>query len=74
VDARYSRFLSLGGDLRLELFAEAKNLFNNEVARAVNSVVRTDASGEPESALPSLFDVTSTYQARQFQLGAKLEF
>ena len=74
VDGRYSRFIPLGSRVKAELFVEAKNLFNRENIRAVNSVVATDALGNPTAAIPGEFPVTNTYEPRQFQLGVKVQF
>ena len=85
VDFRYSRFFPFSGSMRLELFVEAKNIFNRASVANVNSVVTTDTQGNPVVALPSgvceiggstdgCYRVTSTYQQRQFQLGAKFIF
>jgi hypothetical protein len=74
VDARYSRFVSFGQRVRAELFAEAKNLFNNENVAAVNRVVAVDALGNPLAPIPSTFPPTGGYQQRQFQLGLKMTF
>jgi len=73
VDGRYSRFLPMGR-VRGELFAEAKNLFNNKNVASVNRVVATDAAGNLLAPLPSPFPGTNGYQQRQFQLGAKVTF
>jgi hypothetical protein len=40
----------------------------------VNSVVRTDALGNPLAAIPDQFPVTATYEPRQFQLGLRVRF
>jgi hypothetical protein len=86
VDARYIRFIPLGGRLRGELFAEVKNLFNTGCSDSteyatcsinvagVNRVVTTDAAGNPAAALPDPFPGTGGYQQRQIQLGVKLTF
>lgn len=74
VDARYSRFLRLHDSLRLELFAEAKNLFDVENVASVNRVVATDTVGNPLTALPSTFPATGGYQQRRLQFGGKLTF
>ncbi|MGE0040005.1 MAG: TonB-dependent receptor [Vicinamibacterales bacterium] len=74
VDARYSRFIPVSGNMKGELFVEAKNLFNNENTRSVNSVVATDTLGNPIAAIPSTFASTNTYQARQVQVGFKFLF
>ncbi len=74
VDGRYTRFVPIGSRVKAELFVEAKNLFNRKNIRAVNSVVATDALGNPTAAIPGEFPVTTTYDPRQFQLGVKLQF
>lgn len=84
-DFRYSRYVPLHGDMRLEAFVEAKNLFNRANVRGVNSVVGTDVLGNPLVAVPtgvcdvgdtapSCFAVTSVAQERQMQLGIKFIF
>jgi hypothetical protein len=74
LDGRYSRSIPIGARVRAELFVEAKNLLNRKNIRAVNSVVATDALGNPTTAIPGEFTVTQTYEPRQFQLGVKLQF
>ncbi len=68
VDARYVRFINFG-KRRLELFGEAKNLFNRPSGNvktdpangsnfsSVNRVVATDVLGNPTTAIPSTFIV-----------------
>ena len=83
VDARYVRFLPFG-KRRLELFAEAKNLFNKLNVSGVNRVVATDAQGNPTTPIPSTIVqcgspaitpcATAAYDARSIQLGAKFSF
>jgi len=79
LDLRYSRFIPLRDSQRLELFFEAKNLFNTENISAVNRVVPTDAAGNPVS--PLSFNASdypdagkSGYDQRQMQLGVKVVF
>ena len=74
VDLRYSRFVPLSGARRVEAFAELKNLFNHKNTRAVNSVVTTDALGNPAAPIPGEFPVTTVYESRQLQLGLKVSF
>jgi hypothetical protein len=74
LDLRYSRFVPLSDLRRLELFFEAKNLFNTENISAVNRVVTTDASGTPAAPLPDPFPPTGGYDQRQMQLGVKFIF
>ncbi len=79
LDLRYSRFVPLTDSQRIELFFEAKNLFNVENIAGVNRVVTTDAAGDPAS--PLSFDASdyptagkSGYDQRQMQLGLKVVF
>jgi len=75
VDLRYSRLIQVREGIRLELFADAKNLFNRANVRDNNEVVRTDAAGVPlDPVSASSFPVTSYFEPRQIQLGAKLTF
>jgi hypothetical protein len=74
VDVRYSRFFPIDDRIRVELFAEAKNLLNSANVRAVNSVVQTDSSGNLLAPLPDTFAATNFYESRQIQLGAKITF
>ena len=86
VDARYVRFINLGGRMRAELFAEAKNLLNRGCSdpsayatcdanvQNVNRVVTTDAAGNPTAALPDPFPGTAGYLQRAFQIGVKVAF
>ena len=77
VDARFSRFIPLGGARRVEVAAEFKNLFNSVQTSAVNRVFATNALGEPSTALPASSDLlvpTAGYEQRQFQLGFKFSF
>jgi hypothetical protein len=73
-DGRYSRFVPIAKRVRAELFVEAKNLLNRKNIRAVNSVVATDAVGNPTTAIPGEFPITATYEPRQIQLGVKVQF
>ena len=78
-DLRYSRFVPLVSAQRLELFFEAKNLFNTQNIAGVNRVVTTDTAGVPATAL--LTDASdypdagkSGYDQRLMQLGVKFIF
>lgn len=75
-DGRYSRFLRLAADTRVEFFLEAKNLFDKANVSGVNSVVQTDTQGNPLSPIPAIdsFPVTGYYQSRQLQIGFKVTF
>ena len=79
LDLRYSRFVPLSAARRLELFFEAKNLFNTQNISGVNRVVTTSAAGVPVS--PVLMEGSaypdagkSGYDQRQMQLGLKFLF
>jgi len=84
IDARYSRLIPIGGDMRAEVFFETRNLFNWFNVRAVNSTVATDALANPIAEIPAApcsidtrtgcFPVTQTYDARQAQIGFKFVF
>jgi hypothetical protein len=79
LDLRYSRFIPLRDAERIELFFEAKNLFNTENVAGVNRVVTTDAAGNPASPLSfSGRDYPtagkSGYDQRQMQVGLKIVF
>jgi hypothetical protein len=74
VDVRYSRFVPIRDAMRGELFVEAKNLFNTNNTRSVNSVVPTDLLGDPLGPIPGQFPVTNAYQQRQVQVGFKFFF
>jgi hypothetical protein len=74
LDLRYSRFIPLREAQRIELFFEAKNLFNVENVSAVNRIVATTATGDLMAPLPSPFPRQSGYDQRQMQLGVKFVF
>jgi hypothetical protein len=73
VDARYVRFIPLGGHLRSELFVEAKNIFNTQNVATVNREVAVDAAGNATVPLSSLPQLTG-YLQRNVQAGLKLSF
>ena len=55
VDARFSRFIPLGGTRRLEVAAEFKNLFNTVQTSAVNRIIPTtqpDVRAAARSTVP----------------------
>ncbi len=76
VDARYSRFIPFTSTVKLELFAEAKNLFNTQNIAGVNRQIKVDALGNPLTTLPAVdaFPSTSGYDQRLLQLGVKISF
>ncbi|MEP6915801.1 MAG: TonB-dependent receptor [Acidobacteriota bacterium] len=79
LDLRYSRFVPVRAEQRLELFFEAKNLFNTQNISAVNRVITTDAFGGVSGPivlngrdLPTAGK--SGYDQRTMQLGFKFAF
>ena len=84
VDLRYSRFIPVSGPRKIELFVEAKNLFNKQNIAGVNRVVTTDANGVPATVFStpavasdlagSPFPGTSGYDQRIIQAGFKFKF
>lgn len=74
LDLRYSRFVTIIGGTRGELFFEAKNLFNRQNVAGVNRVVTTDAAGNPIAPIPATFVGTSGYDQRLTQVGFKVTF
>ena len=77
VDLRYTRLVPLRGSVRAEVIAEMKNVFNTEQMSGFNSVVTTDAAGNPTVAIPGDpygFPSATGYEQRKFQLGFKVRF
>jgi hypothetical protein len=77
VDMRYTRMVPLRGSVRAEVVAEMKNVFNTEQMSGFNSVVTTDANGNPNVAIaddPYGFPSAVGYEQRKFQLGFKIRF
>jgi hypothetical protein len=78
-DLRYSRFVPVRTGQRIELFFEAKNLFNTENIAGVNRVLTTDALGNVTGSIPlngSEYPTNgkSGYDQRLMQLGLKFAF
>jgi len=76
-DLRYTRWIPVRGSVRGEVIMELKNVFNTEQMSAINTVVTTDANGNPSTAIPSDpygFPSASGYEQRKFQLGFKVRF
>jgi hypothetical protein len=79
LDLRYSRFVPVRAGQRVELFFEAKNLFNTENIAGVGRVITTDAAGNPTGPLAlkgSEYPLSgkSGYDQRTMQLGFKYAF
>ena len=87
VDMRYSRFFDLGHNRRVEIQAEAKNIFNFEEVSAISNTITIDVDGYPVDPvtlarlpLSSISLNTKDYAAndwreqRKFQLGFKFFF
>ena len=78
-DLRYSRFVPVRTGQRIELFFEAKNLFNTENLAGVNRVITTDALGNVTGSIPldgSDYPTSGKtgYDQRLIQLGLKFAF
>ena len=52
VDLRYTRNIPIAGSVRGEVIAELKNVFNTQQMAGINTVVTTDAAGNPTIAIP----------------------
>jgi hypothetical protein len=79
VDLRYSRFVPVRTGQRVELFLEAKNLFNTQNIAGVNRAIATDAVGNPTNAIllrgaDYPLAGKSGYDQRLLQLGFKFAF
>lgn len=81
VDLRFSRFIPFGGNRRMEILGEWKNVFNTEQVSGVNRTFTVDADGNPTVPLLMTGDafkdagrVTGGYEQRAFQLGFKFYF
>ncbi|HET6955777.1 MAG TPA: TonB-dependent receptor [Vicinamibacterales bacterium] len=77
VDLRYTRNIPITGSVRGEVIAELKNVFNTQQMAGINTVVTTDAAGNPVTAIPTDpygFSGASGYEQRKFQLGFKVRF
>lgn len=83
VDLRYSRFVRLRHDMRLEIIGEFKNVLNTVQVSGVLSSVQVDTQGNPLSPIPTFvntygkqggFQPSSGYEQRAFQLGFKFHF
>jgi hypothetical protein len=77
VDLRYTRLVPLRGSVRAEVLAELKNVFNTEQMSGFNSVVTTDAAGNPLAPIPDdpyQFPSATGYEQRKLQLGFKVRF
>ena len=77
VDLRYTRMVPIHGSVRAEVIAEMKNVFNKLQMSGFNSIVTTDASGNPLVAIPNDpfgFPSATGYEQRKFQLGFKVRF
>jgi hypothetical protein len=77
VDMRYTRMIPIRGSVRAEVIAEMKNVFNKLQMSGFNSVVTTDANGNPLVPIPGEpfgFPNAVGYEQRKFQLGFKVRF
>ena len=78
IDLRYSRLFPVVRSTKVEFIAELKNLFNTVQWAGANTVVATDAAGNPLAPIPTTvkggFGSTGGYEQRQLQLGLRVTF
>jgi Carboxypeptidase regulatory-like domain/TonB dependent receptor-like, beta-barrel len=77
VDMRYTRWIPIRGDVRAEVIAELKNVFNTQQMSSINTTTVVDAAGNPAAAIPADpydFVNPSGFEQRKFQLGFKVRF
>ena len=69
---RYTRMIPIHGSVRAEVIAEMKNVFNTEQMSGFNSVVTTDAAGNPtvaDSRRPYGFPSADRLRAAEIPVG-----
>ena len=80
---RYSRYVPIHNNMRLEIMAEFKNVFNTVQVSGIVSQVATDKLGNPLAPIPTYvssysnpggFVPTNGFEQREFQLGFKFHF
>jgi carboxypeptidase family protein/TonB-dependent receptor-like protein len=77
VDLRYTRWLPIHGNTRVEVIAELKNVFNTEQLAGITTNTVVDTAGNPLAPIPTdpyQFVNPSGYEQRKFQLGFKVRF
>ncbi len=77
MDLRYTRKIPIKASVQGQVIAELKNVFNTQQMANVNTVVTTDAAGNPLTPIPADpygFSGASGYEQRKFQLGFKVTF
>lgn len=77
VDLRYSRFVPIQGQRRLETAAEFGNILNTVRWSVVGRVVSVDAAGNSLSPIATDakgLQPTSGYEQREFRLGFEFSF
>ena len=77
VDLRYTRWIPIRGNTRVEVIAELKNVFNTEQLSGITTNTVVDAAGSPLAPIPTdpyQFVNPQGYEQRKFQLGFKVRF
>jgi hypothetical protein len=77
LDLRYTRTIPIHASVTGQVIAELKNVFNTQQMSGINTVVTTDATGNPTTPIPTDpygFTGASGYEQRKFQLGFKVRF
>jgi hypothetical protein len=77
VDLRYTRWIPIRGDVRAEVIAEMKNVFNTEQMSGITTSIPVDVAGNPVTPIsmdPYQYTGASGFEQRKFQLGFRLRF
>jgi hypothetical protein len=77
VDLRYTRWIPIRGNMRAEVIAELKNVFNTEQLSGVVTSIPVDTAGNPLNPIPDdayQFPNASGFEQRKFQLGFRFRF
>jgi hypothetical protein len=77
VDLRYTRWIPVHGNVRGEVIAELKNVFNTEQMSGITTTIPVDTLGNPVTPIsmdPYQYPGASGYEQRKFQLGFRARF
>ncbi|HEX8029424.1 MAG TPA: carboxypeptidase regulatory-like domain-containing protein [Vicinamibacterales bacterium] len=77
VDLRYTRWIPIRGNVRAEVIAEMKNVFNTEQMSGITTSTPVDLVGNPVNPIsmdPYQYSGASGFEQRKFQLGFRLRF
>ena len=77
MDLRYTRWIPIRGNTRVEVIAELKNVFDTEQLQSITTNTAVDTLGNALAPIPGepyLFANPSGFEQRKFQLGFKIRF